>query len=410
MTFDGLWADEDGMAPGPPPLMGDFYREPDDITRGVTIPSFDFDSINDVWDPKLSGHFDISKTIDAPSSIGHSRRLISRFQELQEGRRVPEDPFFFLEQTTQFLEGASPSKAGNLVLDFLEQEIPSSITKVNDKKFTIKVEAFHSGHACQIKVYIYQQESGCAVEFQRRSGDAIAFCGIYGKASEYLRERIASRGVQLSPEYSKATFTTVALTVPEHRGLKAGFSGEAAEEDLAILLQMPRQTPHLQDEIASTVLHVAEEKQNLAAWCKPEAFDVLLELLDSERFAAAYPAAHLLARLADIPEAQPHFLGRGLLKSVLVHFWVETTGMAVWLQLAHLVHSVVSGRAAHMTGEESQETATAIATTLKLQPLESDPNISEHTACICHVLRKALHVLDGSSSQVEEPFAYRTRN
>jgi hypothetical protein len=388
--------------------MGDFYREPDDITRGVTLSSFDFDNIDDVWDPKLSGSFDTSKLIDAPSSIGNSRRLISRFQELQEGRGVPEDPFFFLEQTTQFLEGASPSKAGNIVLDFLEKEIPSVITKVNDKKFTIKAEAFHSGQACQIKVYIYQQKSGCAVEFQRRSGDAIAFGGIYRKASEYLRERMHGG------PHAVATFSTV----PGHLDPKgpcvqctpAGLSGEAAEEDLTILLQMPRQAPHLQDEIASTVLHVAEEGQNLAAWCKPEAFDVLVELLDSERFAAAYPAAHLLARLADIPEAQPHFLGRGLLKLVLGHLWVETTGMAVWLQLAHLVHNVVSGHATHMTSKESQETATAIATTLNSQPLESNPNISERTACVCHVLRKALHLLDGSSSHVEEPFAYRTRN
>lgn len=397
MSFDGLF-DDDALAP--PPLLGDFYREPEDVTRGITLSAFDCNSIGDVWSPTLSGPWEPLKLIEAPRSV---QTRACRFQDFEEGRKVPEDPFFVLEKTTQYLLGVSPSKAGNLLLDLLEQEIPSSITKINEKKFTIKANAFHDGNACQIKICIYQQEPGCAVEFQRRSGDALAFWGVYEKAKQYLCEHTASHGLQRNLAISKSATKGFPTTVDDLspmgldvQRMPADFFGEAANEDyLTVLLQMPRQAPHLQDEIASSILGMVQDEnlQNLAAWCKPEAFEVLLELLASDRFVAVYPVACLLVRLADLPEARSQFLNQGLSKFVLPRLWVQATGATVWLQLADLVHSVVSKDAAHMTGKERQETAAAIAAAIELEPLESDPIASQRAVCVGQRLREALHLL-----------------
>jgi len=395
-NFSGLCVDD--LASCPPPLLGDYYREPDDIVRGLTIDSsaLCFDSVDDLWGSSLSGHWEPLKPIFAPTPI-RSRQTVQiwRFQESEEGRRVPEDPCFFHEKTTQFLPGVSPAKAGNRVLDFFEQEIPSSITKVNHKKLTIKADAFHGSLSCQLKVYIYLQELGCAVEFQRRKGDAIAFQGIYDKAAKYLSEHIASQG-HLQTE--SAIFSEAPK--PPGLGLKhlhlpcsePLFEIEVENKDSSsALIQTVREAPYLQDEVAGSILGAAEEEelQDLAGWCEPEGVEVLLELLASDRFVCAYPAARLLARLADLPEARSHFLKQGLLKSVLPRLWVQATGMAVWLQLAHLVHTLVLGYASHMTSNEIQESAASIATALQFEPFES----SARTACVGQHLREALSVL-----------------
>jgi len=314
-----------------------------------------------------------------------------------------QDPFFYFEQTTRYLQ-VSPSRAGNWVLDFLEEEIPASITKVNNNKFTIKAEAFHGSLSCSIKVYLYQQETGCAVEFQRRSGDAIAFQGIFDKASAYLCEHTASQGSLLSTEKPGVTSAAVKgcslLCAPTDMDV-------AVEDCLQVLLEMPRNTCPEQDEIASFILGMVEEDnaQKLTAWCEPEAFEVLLQLLATDRFNAAYPAAQLLARLADVPEAKSHLIkciNQGLLKAVLLRLWVQATGAVVWLSIANFVHSVVLKYAAHITGKEHQETAASIAAALHSEPLEISSVSSDRTACVGQRLRDALNALNGDFSKAHQ--------
>lgn len=399
MSFDGLCADDFPA----PQLLGDFYRAPDDAVRGVTIldPTLDFGSIDGSWSPQLSGPWEPLKLHGAPT-VKDFEPHVHRFQHTQEGRRVPEDCFFTLMRTTKHLPQLSASKAGNLVLDFLEQEIPSSVTKVNYKKFTIKADAFHNGLGCEIKISIYQQESGCAVEFQHRAGDAIAFYGIYNKAQDYLSECASSHILQLSAACSPGTSAVseeMSLKTSDVRDAPAK-SFQEATDCLNVLLEMLQQAPHLQDEMASTITSMAEENssQNIAAWCRPEVFEVLLAMLASDRFVAAYPAARLLVRLAVLPEARSHFLNLNLLKSVLSRFWIKETGVAVWHQLADMMHSVICEHAVQMTSEERQEAAAAIAATLNVENLDSDPRkTSVRAACVSQRLREALYMLGGNS-------------
>merc|ERR1719238_2353373 len=55
-------------------------------------------------------------------------------------------------------------------------------------KFSIKLDVFADSMMCTMKVRVYNQGSGqFAVEFQRRTGDTIAFCATFQKASAYLK-------------------------------------------------------------------------------------------------------------------------------------------------------------------------------------------------------------------------------
>jgi hypothetical protein len=386
MSFDELWADALDLAP--PPLLGDFYREPDEVVRGITLGSsaFDFDSIDDVWNPALPSPWDALKEVGESTTIRSSPGQVSRFPSGQEGRIVPADSCFFLEKTTQYLP-MLPSTAANHVLDFLEQEVISSITKVNHKKASIKAEVFHMNLACQMKVYIYQQECGCAVEFQKRSGDGISFRGVYEKASEYLMQCTAS---------SKSLFMSAPSAVYVSPG-----SSQPTEDSVALLTEIAQQAPHLQDEIASSILGMAEEDPEMPdRLCKPEALDVLLQLLASDRFGAAYPAARLMALLSGAPEVRSRFFDEGVLKAVLSRLWVQATGMAVWIQIASLVHGVVAAHVMYMTNKDRQEAASAIATALELEPSDCDLKTIRNCACASQQLRDTLHLLDNSVAHV----------
>jgi hypothetical protein len=305
---------------------------------------------------------------------------LRRFQDFQIGRRVPEDAFFRFEKTTQHLQGVPPSKAGNLVLDYLEKEIASSITKVNDKKYTIKADAFHNGLACQIKVYIYHQESGCAVEFQRRSGDSVAFWSIYEEVTQYLQ-----KPCKVAEQHGINAFAK--------QPLPAEIVGQVTEEEtLSILLQMPRQAPQSQDELASRIFSLVEETlPSPAQWCKLELLEVLIELLASNRFAAAYPAACSLAHLANTCEARRLFFNQRILKSIVDRLWVKETGEAVWLQLAHVMHSLAASHADYLDTHQSQELADAIAAGLDSAPGHNqDPHqVSDRAASVALLLRQA---------------------
>lgn len=397
MAFDGFFAND--MALAPPPLMGDFYREPEDVCRGITLDlggapgSFDGAWSSDLHDPWVCDAF--PKLVDSSFQPGSAHGQGQRFQEIVEPRRVPADPFFFLEKTTHYLSNASPAKAGNRMLDFLEQEIPSSITKVNETKFSIKAEAFFNGHACQIKVKIYQQDLGCAVEFQRRSGDGYAFKEIYEKAVQYLNDNTAKEGFQQLPRsgasnIAKASFVTPAQSSFSSSTPAMSTADHAEAESLTVWLQMAQQSADLRDEVISTIFAMVEEgNQNaLECLCQLETLEILVNALGDGQFRTAYPAARLLALAAGRAEAGSYFCAQGLLKSVLSRLWMQAIGKQVWLQIAEIVHAVALGYSAHMTGAQRAEIVGVVTEAIELEP-------SEGAACVSRRLRDAAFLLGG---------------
>jgi len=99
---------------------------------------------------------------------------------------LPSDSWFFLEPTSFSVSGVSSNLLGNRLLDLLQTDASANVTKVNQNKFSIKARVSIGGRDCDVKVRIFQQESGYKIEFQRRSGDAVVFHDVYRLAEEQL--------------------------------------------------------------------------------------------------------------------------------------------------------------------------------------------------------------------------------
>jgi len=197
MSFDGF-VPVDAQSFG---MSGDFYREDDNVVRGVTFPQSGMSDtghmkdghMEEVWRKELFGDEScfldpLHQSRDFPYE-GSAKEVLSleRFEAGDKPPNVPNDEFFQLESTTIFLQGVSPVETGNKLLDlFNNGELEASIRKVNHIKFSIKVEVYSEGAMCLLKVRGYQQESKYALEFQRRSGDGIVFNRVYRRAKEWL--------------------------------------------------------------------------------------------------------------------------------------------------------------------------------------------------------------------------------
>lgn len=72
---------------------------------------------------------------------------------------------------------------GNRMIAFLEVEAEASIAKLDRSKFSVTVRAHFQGYALELCVRVYALQLGFAAEFQRRSGDCVAFCKLYRHAS-----------------------------------------------------------------------------------------------------------------------------------------------------------------------------------------------------------------------------------
>jgi hypothetical protein len=208
-------------------LTGDYYGQPDDITRGLTLPTF--------TDLKGSGKPLLSMPLSlqcAESENAHKffpeatldlkdgfPSHIERFQCTDTPPALsPEISKELTPGATLVLKGLKPITAGNMLLGLLEsmqaalplngsdfsprQKMQAAIYKVNRKKFTIKagihmilehyqdeeIEEFTPTLTCVAKMRIYHHEERdvCIVEFQRRSGDAVAFVQFLSQAQETL--------------------------------------------------------------------------------------------------------------------------------------------------------------------------------------------------------------------------------
>lgn len=68
---------------------------------------------------------------------------------------------------------------GNRLISLLEAEAEASIMKVDRRKFSVALRAHFQGSAVEFCVRVYAMQSSFAAEFQRRSGDCVAFFELY---------------------------------------------------------------------------------------------------------------------------------------------------------------------------------------------------------------------------------------
>jgi len=190
--MDGLPLDFASEGGAPPSLEGDFYREPDDAVRGVTLYTGD---MGDLYQGDHACNKDFFGLMDQPQELlGKNHGLTCwkaefgqapeapEFPEGATAPALPEDTLFRLEVTT-FESDLAPDEIGNKLLQIFNQAA-ASVKKVNYKKFSIKVDAHMQGVPCGLKVRVYRQEAVHAIEFQRRSGDSIVFNRLYQQVKQ----------------------------------------------------------------------------------------------------------------------------------------------------------------------------------------------------------------------------------
>jgi len=298
-----------------PLLLGDYYFEPDDVTRGVSFAEgFDAGLDGDWKDPE-SGSWptlpDFSKlpSADPSNPFAAEGYMVEPFAEepyvhqrniagvslteclFVEGSLPPEmpsDSFFELEATKLFFgaDVATPVEAGNRILSFFRTGFPAKVTKVNLGKFSIRVQAFVGFRMCDIKVKIYRQNAGCTAEFQRRSGDTSAFQETYSSACHNLSVLLPT--AELLSEVTRARSLlpeTLTKALQEHRKASGAF--------LQPLFDMSNMTEeHLLVEAAAALAEVIEDPQ-IASTLRsmPAAMMCLSALMQCGQFHATLLAA-----------------------------------------------------------------------------------------------------------------------
>jgi len=327
-----------------PTLMGDFYREPDDITRGLSLPAgdsmgmpmddfmlkgADFYGMPDVVrgvsmpsDFGLGGDFsappgfgmDFDKgmygggILEAPHEAGVQNE--ERFQFIGFAPPAPSDPFFTYAQTTLFVFCDRPHSLMNCLLDFFSTQVVASITKMNHTKLTIKADVFIDNAMCTLKARGYQQESGkIALEIQKRSGDSITFAGVYRGASKHISGNFAveQRGM---PE-DNVGLLAPPLLAPLPRG-------KVVAQDYWPLLDMAGQThsPSLQVESAIALAAMTADPEVVHALCsEPQAMQDIAKLLEPDTLDIVLPVSTLMLNITQSPYAAEHC--EGLLRMLL---------------------------------------------------------------------------------------------
>lgn len=321
--------------------QGDFYRESDDVVRGVSIPlplqslesmlpgsglhkgffETELDGfgtnglafgVSSVKDPMLT-QLSLMKEQVGPVGGQPYEEKEEDFQACFAPPAPPSSQHFRLEATTVSVDGGPPHEIANRVLDFLRSQVVASITKVRPAKYTVRADVFQDGAACALKVRVYRLGGASSprysVEFQRRSGCAFAFRSVYDRAAAFIGEAFTTEACPCA-----GTSATRLLEPPVPLD-----ETELDFDDVAPLLDMARSTS-LQAEAAASLSRLADGGRGSA---KPllqqpkETAMALEQLITCNTFEAAYPAACALMSLASYPESGPLLATPGLLQSAV---------------------------------------------------------------------------------------------
>lgn len=310
-------------------LDGDYYREPDDLVKGISVCGG-----GSSFAPSPFAEFGLSSNHDYSSTLKSKIDVVDeRFQAGDAPPSVPSDSFFTLEVTTLYASCHSPFVIGNSLLDFLATQVVSTLTKVRRAKFSMKADAFVDNMMCTMKIRVYSQISGqYAIEFQKRSGDGIAFGNIFQKATAYLQSQ-----PHLSLRPTEVTTQPISFQpLPLPADLVEYSIGE---EDILPIVNMAGlvDAPWLQVEAATTLGNMAAEgkpviRSNLV-------FQGIGELMQSSSTDVSLPTSRLISHLAQQGEAASLFASHGLLPKILAKVHAQETNAQIRRQYAQSLYS-----------------------------------------------------------------------
>lgn len=263
----------------PVQLTGDFYRESDDVTRGVTLLSGE-----EMYFPhELSCK---CLTESAAPSMRFSDSVLPPAVPLAESQMLP---------TSLRLTTDSAADVAESICQFLETEVASIIIKVSPQKFSVKADVFQDLNGCPahclLKARVWRCGTTLLVEFCRRRGDSVAFQGLFRAAVQFLLTKFESPAM---PE-----MTNFALPPPAPETL--------AKLELLPLLDMI-QGGAAQGPLQAEALAALAALANLSQAGADAVCAALQELRPSLRAAGAspssevaFPACCLLSTLGEVP-------------------------------------------------------------------------------------------------------------
>lgn len=298
--------------------LGDFYREDDDVMRGITISTPDMPEPRESFNlPEVLAPRDWMKPFKGSSSEVEHRdgdaALV--FHESDVLTQFPES--HLVEAKTVYLSTEVPCwKLGNRLLSFLREKAVSHIKKVNKKKYTVKAQVLCNGLVCEIKIRAYRSAKEIAVVVHRLGGDSIAFNALFRLLKQDLTtglplELKAEADVSpCSPEIPSEVLE-IAHTAVRH-GPAVVPSEDAFLEPIIDAAHNADDT-QAQAEAAASLAAAAEDTGTVIQLCNEKAQKAIEKLLKVNCFEVSCQVVRFIMKLAVAPGAEAFFNGEGLL-------------------------------------------------------------------------------------------------
>ncbi|CAJ1460862.1 unnamed protein product [Effrenium voratum] len=271
------------------PLPGDYYREPDDVLRGLTLEHDVTSSFSEesYWMMSSCRPFteQVFQKLPRDADATHWR-----FQRTDVPPDCPQESS--LEATSFHLQSAREVswEVGNRLLDFLELH-DANITKVNRLKFTAKAQVLCSGLVCEIKIRVYQDgDDRILILVHRVRGDGLAFSELFRLLKQHLLATPASSSASRPPSVSLAAKATDVYLQPL---VEAAHNAEDTEAKA---------------EAAAGLAAAAEDTGVVEQLCHLKGASCAVKrLLEVNCFEVSCQVARLLLKLAVVPGAEAFF-------------------------------------------------------------------------------------------------------
>jgi hypothetical protein len=207
-----------------------------------------------------------------------------------------------------------PSRLGNSLLKFASEFLSSQSifaellkpipSKAHKTKYSVKLLTFVQSSWCQAKVRIYEESTDMyLIEFQRRSGDSLAFNSVYRAAEKYLQDQGFTLEGRGDKGGGRALFPLIPPSVPLPPMEDGAAPWPEPECMFGPVFDLAKsKCARYQAEGATAIAEMAK-----AAEGKPEQFpwtdelaEVLYELLEVQEVIVAFPTIKALHSLAKV--------------------------------------------------------------------------------------------------------------
>lgn len=298
---------------------GDFYREDDDVMRGITIswgdlPCESFDPLQvELQTDRKKG----CAQTEVEHRDGDAANLM--FHESDLPPMLPPESHH-VEANTVYLDSIKDPcwKVGNRLLHFLREKAVSEIRKVNKKKYTVKAKVLCSGLVCEIKVRAYRTETTeMALIVHRLGGDSIAFNALFRLLKQDLTSELSElRSFEL--EDGHRSHLDVSPDLPDEVENFVDRQSSAVDPTEGFLTPLFDAAHNAEDtqaqaEAAASLASAAEDTSTVKQLCSRKAQKAIVKLLQVNCFEVSCQVVRLIVKLAVTPGAEVFFSGEGLL-------------------------------------------------------------------------------------------------